>query len=539
MEKKFWQKSVVYQIYPRSFKDTNNDGIGDLKGIISKLDYLQNLGIDMIWLCPVYSSPNDDNGYDVSDYYNIIEEYGTMADMEQLIKEAKERNIGIMMDIVANHTSDEHKWFLEAKKDVHNKYHNYYVWAKEPNELKSIFSGSAWEYNEDLNLYYLHLFSKKQPDLNWANENVRKDVKDILNFWIDKGVSGFRFDVIDTIAKEPEKLITSNGKKLHEYIREMAEGTFKDKDLMTVGETWSASLIDAAKYCNPDGSELSMIFQFEHIMCDYMDGTEKWDYKKLDFKKLKATFYKWQTELDNIGWNSLFWGNHDLPRIVSNWGNDKKYRVESAKMLAILLHFMKGTVFIYQGEEIGMTNVKFDTISDYKDVETHNMYKERINNGYSKEYLMNSIYERGRDNARTPMQWDNSNNAGFSDGSPWIKINPNYETINVAEALKDMDSVFYCYKKLIEFRKNSDLSDLILYGDFQLIFADHETVFAYERTYENHKILVVCNFFEKECEVKLPVSDATVVIQNYADVMLNGSTLALRPYEAIIFQLEN
>ncbi len=442
MERQWWHSSVVYQIYPRSFNDSNGDGIGDINGIREKLDYLKELGIDVIWLSPVYKSPNDDNGYDISDYCDIMDEFGTMEDMDNLLKEANERGIKILMDLVVNHTSDEHKWFIEAKKSKDNEYRDYYIWrdpvdGHEPNELGSTFSGSAWQYDETTGQYYLHLFSKKQPDLNWENEKVRNEVYKMMNFWVDKGIGGFRMDVIDLIGKIPDKMITGNGPKLHEYLQEMNKAALEGNDLLTVGETWGATPEVAKLYSNPERKELSMVFQFEHIGLDQIEGKEKWDVKQLDLLDLKKVLSKWQIELEGQGWNSLFWNNHDLPRIVSRWGNDKEYRVESAKMLATLLHGMKGTPYIYQGEEIGMTNVRFEDINEYNDIESLNMYKDRLSKGYSHDEIMTSIYAKGRDNARTPMQWDNSENAGFTTGKPWLAVNKNYEYINVKQCVED------------------------------------------------------------------------------------------------------
>ena len=383
MERQWWHSSVVYQIYPRSFNDSNGDGIGDINGIREKLDYLKELGIDVIWLSPVYKSPNDDNGYDISDYCDIMDEFGTMEDMDNLLKEANEKGIKILMDLVVNHTSDEHKWFIEAKKSKDNEYRDYYIWrdpveGHEPNELGSCFSGSAWQYDETTGQYYLHLFSKKQPDLNWENEKVRNEVYKMMNFWVDKGIGGFRMDVIDLIGKVPDKMITGNGPKLHDYLQEMNKAALEGNDLLTVGETWGATPEVAKLYSNPERHELSMVFQFEHIGLDQIEGKEKWDLKPLELLELKKVLSKWQTELEGQGWNSLFWNNHDLPRIVSRWGNDKEYRVLSAKMLATLLHGMKGTPYIYQGEELGMTNVRFEDINEYNDIESLNMYKDRM-----------------------------------------------------------------------------------------------------------------------------------------------------------------
>lgn len=543
MEKKWWHGSVVYQIYPRSFNDSNNDGIGDINGIREKLDYLKELGIDVIWLSPVYKSPNDDNGYDISDYCDIMDEFGTMDDMDNLLKEAKERGIKILMDLVVNHTSDEHKWFIEAKKSKDNKYRDYYVWrnpvnGKEPNELGSTFGGSAWEYDEASGQYYLHLFSKKQPDLNWENENVRKEVWDLINFWIEKGVGGFRMDVIDLIGKVPDEMIRENGPKLHEYLREMNEKSFGKHDLLTVGETWGATPEVAKLYSNPSRNELSMVFQFEHISLDKIPGKRKWDLKPLDLRDLKRVLSKWQTELDGEGWNSLFWNNHDLPRIVSRWGNDKEYRVESAKMLATLLHGMKGTPYIYQGEELGMTNIRFESIDMYDDIEIHNMYKERIAQGYKHEDVMESIYAKGRDNARTPMQWDDSEFGGFSTVEPWLGVNSNYKTINAKEALENRDSIFYHYKKLIDIRKNNET---IIYGDYELLNPEDENVFAYTRELNGEKILVVCNFKENPAKFRLKEGlekEPEILLSNYKDSALNLYELDLRPYEAIMYKIK-
>ena len=541
MEKKWWHSSVVYQIYPRSFKDSNNDGIGDINGIIEKLDYLKELGIDVIWLSPVYKSPNDDNGYDISDYCDIMDEFGTMEDMDRLLDEGNKRGIKIVMDLVVNHTSDEHKWFIEARKSKDNEYRDYYVWRdgtddKEPNDLESIFSGSAWELDKQTNQYYLHLFSKKQPDLNWENPKVRNEVYKMMNYWIDKGIGGFRMDVIDLIGKLPDKKITANGPKLHEYIQEMNRETLRDKDLLTVGETWGATPEIGKMYSGPARNELSMIFQFEHIMLD-QEGEEKWDLKQLNLLDLKRILSKWQTALGDEGWNSLFWNNHDLPRIVSRWGNDKEYRVKSAKMLATLLHGMKGTPYIYQGEELGMTNVKFDNIEDYNDIESLNMYKERISKGYKHEEIMESIYAKGRDNARTPIQWDDSEYGGFSTSKPWLAVNKNYKYINAKNCLKDNDSIFYHYKKLIEIRKNNET---IIYGDYNLLCEDDKNIFAYTRKLDGDTILVVCNFYNIETKINYEgdYESLEILISNYSDSSINLSNLKLRPYEAIMYRIK-
>lgn len=540
MERQWWHSSVVYQIYPRSFKDSNGDGIGDINGIREKLDYLKELGIDVIWLSPVYKSPNDDNGYDISDYCDIMDEFGTMEDMDNLLKEANERGIKILMDLVVNHTSDEHEWFIEAKKSKDNEYRDYYIWrdsvdGNEPNDLGSTFSGSAWQYDETTGQYYLHLFSKKQPDLNWENEKVRNEVYKMMDFWVDKGIGGFRMDVIDLIGKVPDEMITGNGPKLHEYLQEMNKASLEGKDLLTVGETWGATPDVAKLYSNPERKELSMVFQFEHIGLDQIEGKEKWDVKSLELLDLKKVLSKWQTELEGQGWNSLFWNNHDLPRIVSRWGNDKEYRIESAKMLATLLHGMKGTPYIYQGEELGMTNVRFDDINDYNDIESLNMYKDRLSKGYSHNEIMESIYAKGRDNARTPMQWDDSENAGFTTGTPWLAVNKNYDKINAKQCLQDEKSIFNHYKKLIDIRKNNDT---IIYGDYKLLCEDDENIFAYVRELNGDKILVVCNFYDKDVEFKFDgdFNYSKVLLSNYNDSSKMIEKLKLRPYEAVMYR---
>ncbi|WP_213496094.1 glycoside hydrolase family 13 protein [Lactococcus formosensis] len=533
----WWQEAVMYQIYPRSFQDSNGDGIGDIKGIISRLDYLEKLGITGIWLSPVYKSPNDDNGYDISDYEAIMAEFGTMSDMETLILEAEKRGIKIIMDLVVNHTSDEHPWFIEASKSEENKYRDYYIWRDAPadgglpNDLKSIFGGPAWQWDETAGQYYLHLFSKKQPDLNWENEALRQAVYEMMNFWIDKGIGGFRMDVIDLIGKQPDEGITGNGPKLHDYLKEMHQATFGGKNLLTVGETWGATPEIAKQYSNPANKELSMVFQFEHIGLDEAEGQTKWDLIPLEIPKLKEVFSKWQTELGDEGWNSLFWNNHDLPRIVSRWGNDKEYRVESAKMLAILLHMMKGTPYIYQGEEIGMTNNPVTDIEQIDDIESRNMYFERLEEGYSKEAILHSINAKGRDNARTPMQWSNAKTAGFSTGHPWLAINPNYEKINVEAALEDENSIFYTYQKLIALRKENPI---IVWGEFELLKDTAEEVFAYIRSYKGENWLIVANFTANENQFSSSYEVKEEVIHNYPDAIDNVKEIVLKPYEAFV-----
>ena len=543
MKKKWWHQSVVYQVYPRSFMDSNGDGVGDLRGMMMKLDYLAYLGIDVIWLSPVYESPQDDNGYDISDYYNIYEQFGTLEEMDELIKEAKKRNIQIVMDLVANHTSDEHNWFIEAKKGEANEYYDYYIWrdapkdGSVPNALTSTFSGSAWEWCEEVGKYYLHLFSKKQPDLNWENEKMRKDMYDMINWWLDRGIGGFRLDVIELIGKVPDACITHNGPNLHTYIQEMSRETFQKYDVMTVGETWGATTECAKQYSKSDGSELSMVFQFEHILLDQEEGKEKWDCIPLDFNKLKAVFKKWQVALEHEGWNSLFWNNHDVPRIVSRWGNDTTYRVESAKMFATLLHGMKGTPYIYQGEEIGMTNSRFEKLEDYRDIETLNMYKERIAAGYTHEEIMASIYTKGRDNARTPMQWSDEVAAGFTVGEPWIKVNPNYKTINVKACLEDKNSVFYHYKQLISLRRESMWKDVLIYGGFEMLEEEDGQLFAYKRTHQGKGITVVCNVTDQSVRWAQGI-EGELLLGNYPNLQKEEGGLMLRPYEAILVGTE-
>nr|WP_297863678.1 alpha-glucosidase [uncultured Acetatifactor sp.] len=537
-QNKWWKSAVIYQIYPRSFADSNGDGIGDLQGIISKLDYLENLGIDAIWLSPVCRSPQDDNGYDISDYQDIDPMFGTLEDMEKLIEEAGKHHIRIIMDLVLNHSSDEHRWFKEAKKSRENPYHDYYVWrdgteGKLPNDMHAAFGGPAWEWVPELGQYYFHQFSVKQPDLNWENPKLRREIYDMINWWIGKGVGGFRLDVIDQIAKEPDKKITNNGPRLHEFLRELSRETFQKADLVTVGEAWGADTELAKLYSNPDNSELSMVFQFEHICLDQEAGKEKWDLAPLPFLKLKEVFERWQTQLYGKGWNSLFWNNHDLPRIVSRWGNDGTYRVESAKMLAILLHGMQGTPYVYQGEELGMTNVQFE-MEEYRDIETLNLYRERLEKGYTEAEIMRSIHAKSRDNARTPMQWNDGENAGFTDGKPWIKVNSNYREINAAGQISDENSVFGCYRELIRLRKKySVFAD----GEFRMLCREDENVFAYLRENEEYRLLVICNFHDGTVQNPLGEPDAgmKLLIGNYPEA---GQGRALRPYEAGMYLLE-
>lgn len=535
MEKKWWHKSCVYQIYPRSFMDGNHDGIGDIKGIIEKLPYLETLGCDILWLCPMYCSPQADNGYDISDYQQIDPLFGTMEDMETLLKESKKRGIHVIMDLVVNHTSDEHAWFQEARKSKDNPYHDFYIWRKQPNDLMSNFGGSAWEYEEAIGEYYLHFYSRKQPDLNWENPKLRQAIWDMMKFWIDKGIAGFRMDVIDLIGKQPDYYIKENGPHLHEYLQEMYDVVLKGHDLFTVGETWGATIENAPLYSDPKRHELCMIFQFEQIQLDKQPGKHRWDLKPLSLIDLKQVLSKWQIALEKEGWNSLFWNNHDLPRIVSRWGNDKEYRETSAKMLATLLHGMKGTPYIYQGEEIAMTNADFNAFEDYKDIETQNMIQERLQTGYTKEDVLQSIKAKARDHARTPMQWSDEMYAGFSTQEPWMQLNPNYAHINVAQALHDPQSVFYYYQRLIQLRKELDV---LVYGKYHLIAEHDEDIFAYERTFGNEKLLVIANFHEKpRLFTYSGIQEMNVLICNYQDVQCHEETLTLRPYEAMMYYI--
>ncbi|MCU8152973.1 alpha-glucosidase [Vibrio vulnificus] len=544
MENKWWHDAVVYQIYPRSFCDSNNDGIGDLNGIIGKLDYLKTLGVNVLWLSPVYKSPMDDNGYDISDYQDIAAEFGTMADMQNLLAQAKARDIRVVMDLVVNHTSDEHPWFLEARKSKDNPYRDYYIWrdakpdGSVPDDQGSIFGGSAWQWDEATQQYYFHLFSKRQPDLNWENPKVQQEVHKMMNWWIDQGIGGFRLDVIDLIGKEIDKGITGNGPRLHPLLQEMNRATFGDKDLLTVGETWGATPEIAKLYSDPERHELSMVFQFEHITLTWQHG-DKWNPIPLDLKQFKHVLTKWQTELSNQGWNSLFWNNHDLPRVVSKYGDDKRYRVESAKMLATALHFLKGTPYIYQGEEIGMTNVAFESLDQYKDIETLNFYKVKTESGVSHQHMMDAIHENSRDNARTPMQWSASPNGGFSQAEPWIEVNPNYPEINVEQALADSDSIFYHYQKLIELRKQHPA---IVYGDFTPLFAEHDSVFAYVRSHQDEQLLVINNFSDQDVSLELPDNlqnkEVNCLIYNYYLLDILGVTLSLKPYQCYAFKLK-
>lgn len=555
MEKRWWKESVVYQIYPRSFCDSNGDGIGDLNGITGKLDYLKELGIDVIWLSPVYKSPNDDNGYDISDYQAIMDEFGTMEDFDRMLATAHEKGIKIMMDLVVNHTSDEHKWFIESRKSTDNPYRDYYIWrpAKEdgslPNNWGSCFSGPAWEYDKTTDMYFLHLFSKKQPDLNWDNPAVRQDVFDMMNWWLKKGVDGFRMDVISLISKEPglpDKEpgingyatfnVSANGPHVHEYLQEMRQKALNNADTITVGECSGVTLEEAKKYARSDEKELNMVFQFEHMDVDSDEKAGKWTTRKMDLRNLKKILTRWQKGLQDIAWNSLYWENHDQPRSVSRFGNDSdEYREISAKMLATCIHMMQGTPYVYQGEELGMTNCPFNTLDNFRDLESINAFHELTEQGkMTEEDMMAAIGYKGRDNARTPMQWDDSAYAGFSTATPWIMVNPNYTKINAKDQVNREDSVFKYYQKLIKLRHESEL---IVYGTYDLILDDDKDIYAYIRTLGDEKLIVYCNFSENTRKVEIPEEfvNKKVLISNYSDAKANQK-ITLRPYEAIVIQ---
>lgn len=555
MNEKWWKNAVVYQIYPRSFKDSNGDGIGDLEGIYEKLDYLAELGIDVIWMSPVYKSPNDDNGYDISDYQDIMDDFGTMDDFDRVLKKAHSLNIKIMMDLVVNHTSDEHKWFIESKKSKDNPYHDYYMWAdpdkngNPPNRWESCFSGSAWEYVESVGQFYLHSFSRKQPDLNWDNPKVREEVFKMMTWWCDKGIDGFRMDVISMISKYPGLTdgpengngytgnTSCDGPNIHKYLREMNEKVLSKYRLITVGECPGVNAEQAKKYANIDGSELDMIFQFEHVSGSALKPCHhgKWDGEAMTMPELRANFTKWQKDLEGCAWNSLFLSNHDQPRCVSRFGNDsEQYRELSAKMLATMTHFQKGTPYVYQGEELGMTNAYMENIADYRDIESLNAYKElTTKENIPAKTVMGYIKAVGRDNARTPMQWDASDNGGFTSGTPWLQVNKNYKTINAAAQVNDPDSVFAYYKKLIALRHTNEV---MVNGMYDVLIPDHPQIYAYTRTLGDKQLLVLCN--DSDTNVAIPAelqekihAAKNILIQNYKDT--DESTL--RPYEAVVY----
>src|SRR5690625_1619664 len=554
MSRKWWKEAVAYQIYPRSFMDSNGDGIGDINGILSKLDYLEDLGVDVIWICPIYESPNDDNGYDISDYQAILSDFGTMGDFDRLLKEVHNRDMKLIMDLVINHTSDEHPWFIESRASKDNPYRDYYIWhpgkdGKEPNNWESIFGGPAWEFDEKTGEYYMHIFSRKQPDLNWENDKVRQELYDMVNWWLDKGIDGFRVDAISHIKKvegfpdmpnpDNKKYVPSfdghmNRDGIEVFLQELRENTFSKYDIMTVGEANGVKASDAEAWVGEEQGVFNMIFQFEHLDLwgTSIDGG-------LDLFELKSVLTKWQKELEGIGWNALFLENHDQPRSVSTWGNSEEYWEESAKALAAFYFLMQGTPFIYQGQEIGMTNVQFNDIEDYDDVAIKNLYKEETEKGTPHEEIMEVIWKNGRDNSRTPMQWDDSANAGFTVGKPWMKVNPNYTNINVKEQMADPNSVYHFYKKLIELRKQHEV---FIYGKYDLALEEHDQIFAYTRTLEDEKVIVMTNLFSEPTTYEMPASLAglrgEVLISNYdqtGEQLLTKGTL--RPYETVVYKI--
>ena len=551
MNRTWWKEAVIYQIYPRSFMDSNGDGIGDLKGITGRLDYLKYLGIDVIWLSPVYKSPNDDNGYDISDYQAIMDEFGTMEDFDELLAKAHEKGIKIVMDLVVNHTSDEHPWFMESRKSKDNEYRDYYIWRDgkgektPPNNWGSCFGGSAWEYDETTDMYYLHLFSKKQPDLNWDNPEVRNQVFSMMTWWCEKGIDGFRMDVISMISKTremPDGEVNGlygdygpycvHGPNVHSYLQEMNEKVLSKYDIMTVGETAGVTTELAKQYAGENTHELNMVFQFEHVEGDGKYG--KWTDERIPLTTLKKTLSRWQTELYDKAWNSLFWNNHDQPRAVSRFGDDRpQYRAVSAKMLATCLHMMQGSPYIYQGEELGMTNYPFESPADFRDIESINAYREWCEGGrVPHEIFWPCITRKSRDNARTPMQWDDSPQAGFTTGTPWIPVNPNYSGINAKAETADPDSIFHYYKKLIALRKQNPV---MVYGKYELLLEESEDLFVYTRTLDDEKLLVVCNFTDKEVSFMIPGAfmGAPCLIANLEN-RYDKQNITLRPYEAFV-----
>jgi trehalose-6-phosphate hydrolase len=553
MNEPWWKKAVVYQIYPKSFYDSNRDGIGDLQGIIEKLNYLQELGIDVIWLTPIYTSPQRDNGYDISDYYTIDESYGTMEDFERLLEKAHRLGIKVIMDIVVNHTSTEHRWFKESAFSQDSSYRDFYIWkdaapgCNPPTNWQSKFGGSAWQWDKKTEQYYLHLFDVTQADLNWESEKVRAKIYEMMTFWFEKGIDGFRLDVINLISKNQEfpndntgdgRKFYTDGPRIHEFLHEMNQKVFSKYEAMTVGEMSSTTIEDCIQYTNPERQELSMVFNFHHLKVDYPNG-EKWAVANFDFLSLKKILVQWQTRMhEGGGWNALFWCNHDQPRIVSRYGNDGEYRVESAKMLATAIHMMQGTPYIYQGEEIGMTNPKFERIEDYRDVESLNMYKILKEQGKSHEEIIATLKQKSRDNSRTPVQWNNEDHSGFTTGIPWINVAANYPSINVEKALSDRNSIFYHYQKLIQLRKTYEI---ITTGDFQILLEEHPEIFAYLRNGNNEKLLIVNNFYGKTTRLELPEfanTQAVVLLSNYPDSPENLANCTLRPYESIVYLLK-
>ncbi|WP_252232558.1 alpha-glucosidase [Clostridium sp. ZBS15] len=553
MKKNWWKEAIGYQIYPRSFKDSNGDGIGDLRGIISKLDYLKDLGIDVIWICPMYKSPNDDNGYDISDYQDIMEDFGTMSDFDELLTEVHKKGMKLIIDLVINHTSDEHKWFIESKSSKDSPKRDWYVWKEgkdgaEPNNWESIFKGSAWEYDENTEEYFLHLFSKRQPDLNWENPDVRNELYKMVNWWLDKGIDGFRVDAISHIKKDQtfediksqgnERYVSSfekhmNFPGIHRFLAELADKTFENYDIMTVGEANGVDSEEAELWVGEEDGKFNMVFQFEHL--------DLWDYdsdSKLSVVGLKKALTKWQNNLNGVGWNALFIENHDIPRVVSTWGNDKNYRVECAKALGLMYFMQQGTPFIYQGQELGMTNVKFENINKYNDIKSVNIFNERVESGISEEEALKEIWAISRDNSRTPMQWDNSENAGFSNNKPWIDINSNYKEINVEAQLRDSNSVLNFYKKMIHTKKNSET---LSYGEYKLILDEDENIYSYIRILGDKKYMIICNLSDNENLYKYEketLKFENLILSNYeVDKHDEISSINLKPWECRLYRL--
>ncbi|MGM8287764.1 glycoside hydrolase family 13 protein [Clostridium perfringens] len=553
MNKKWWKELIAYQIYPKSFMDSNGDGIGDIQGIISKLDYLKDLGIDLIWLCPMYKSPNHDNGYDISDYKDILDEFGTMDDFNELLSEVHNRGMKLIIDLVINHTSHEHPWFIESRSSRDNPKRDWYIWREgkgdeEPNNWESIFKGSAWEFCENSEEYYLHLFAKEQPDLNWENKEVRNELYKMINWWLDKGIDGFRVDAISHIKKEeglkdmdnPEglKYVSSfekhmNVEGINSHLKELKEETFSKYDIVTVGEANGVSANEADHWVAEDEGTFNMIFQFEHInLWNYEEG------QGFDVKAYKDVLTNWQNSLEGKGWNALFIENHDIPRVVSTWGNDKEYLTECAKAFGAIYFLQKGTPFIYQGQELGMTNVKYHSISEYDDVKTINTYNERIESGVSEEIALKEAWITSRDNSRTPMQWNSSKNAGFTCGKPWIGVNENYKTINVEVEERDENSVLNFYKKLIKLKKSNEA---LIYGVYDLILEEDENIFAYTRTLNNEKFLIIANLTEEKAKYiyeKEKLNSKDLILNNYEVCAHENLTeFTLKPYECRVYKL--
>ncbi|MFZ0370268.1 MAG: alpha,alpha-phosphotrehalase [Halobacillus sp.] len=557
MEQPWWKKAVVYQIYPKSFNDTTGNGVGDIQGIIEKLDYLNELGVDVLWLTPMYKSPQNDNGYDISDYYDIHDEYGTMQDFEQLLEETHKRGMKLIMDLVVNHTSTFHQWFQESQKSVDNPYRDYYIWRDPvdggaPTNWQSKFGGNAWEYDEKTGQYYLHLFDVTQADLNWENEHLREDLYEMMRFWAEKGIDGFRLDVINLISKDQKfpnddgsvapgdgRKYYTDGPRVHEYMQEMNREVFAPYDLMTVGEMSSTTVEHCIQYTAPNRNELSMTFNFHHLKVDYPNG-EKWTVADFDFHELKQILSKWQGEMNKgNGWNALFWCNHDQPRVLSRFGDEVNYPEESAKMLATTIHMMQGTPYIYQGEEFGMTNPGFESIEKYRDVESINMYKEFREKGVSEEKILEILKQKSRDNSRTPVQWNDEPNAGFTSGNPWIAVADNYKSINAEKARSTENSIFHYYQKLIQLRKENDI---LIFGDYELLTPEDEQIFAYLRQWNGESLLVINNFYGSETSFSLPENlqlkgKKEVMISNYNDVSQNLENVKLRPYESVVYHI--